>query len=264
MSTPTFKALLFRGDELLVHSEAQAFPDASLAEALGLEREHLHRVTHTEQAHYHAGWLPRECGAPEGHEFKKLRAIYIGWDAEAAALAGAGYQVAEWARTHRFCGHCGSPTELLQGERCLRCVSCRHSAYPRISPAMMVLIRKGNQVLLGLAANSPTGRWSALAGFLEAGESIEQCVHREVFEEVGLKVHQLQYFSSQSWPFPHSLMIAFTAEYLSGDIQVDPSEIAQAGWFGPDDEWPEVPAVYSVAGRLIRDQRDCLPPHLRD
>ena len=129
---------------------------------------------------------------------------------------------------------------------------------------MMVLIRKGNQVLLGLAANSPTGRWSALAGFLEAGESIEQCVHREVFEEVGLKVHQLQYFSSQSWPFPHSLMIAFTAEYLSGDIQVDPSEIAQAGWFGPDDEWPEVPAVYSVAGRLIRDQRDCLPPHLRD
>jgi NAD+ diphosphatase len=128
-------------------------------------------------------------------------------------------------------------------------------AYPRISPAMMVLIRKGDSVLLAMHVASPSKRFTPLAGFLEAGESIEEAVHREVLEEVGLRVHNLRYFSSQSWPFPHSLMIAFTADYLDGEIRVDSSEIAEARWFGPDDEWPERVPQVSVSSVLVDAHR---------
>jgi NAD+ diphosphatase len=128
-------------------------------------------------------------------------------------------------------------------------------AYPRISPAMMVLIRKDDKVLLAMHPASPSKRFTPLAGFLEAGESIEEAVHREVFEEVGLKVHNLRYFSSQSWPFPHSLMIAFTADYLSGEIKVDEREISEARWFGPGDEWPERAPHISVSSVLVDAHR---------
>jgi NAD+ diphosphatase len=120
---------------------------------------------------------------------------------------------------------------------------------------MMVLIRKGDAVLLAMHTASPTKRFSPLAGFLEAGESVEEAVHREVFEEVGLRVHNLQYFSSQSWPFPHSLMIAFTADYLDGEIRVDQAEIAEARWFGPGDDWPERVPHVSVSSMLIDAHR---------
>ena len=141
------------------------------------------------------------------------------------------------------------------GERCFSCPQCGMSAYPRISPAMMVLIRKGDSVLMAMHTQSPYKRYTALAGFLEAGESIEEAVHREVYEEVGLRVHNLRYFGSQSWPFPHSLMIAFTADYLDGEIRVDPSEIAEARWFGPEDEWPERLTTVSIAAQLVNAHR---------
>jgi NAD+ diphosphatase len=149
-------------------------------------------------------------------------------------------QIAEWARTHRYCGACAHADGIARcGERCFKCPACGMMAYPRISPAMMVLIRKGDQVLLAMHTASPSKRFTPLAGFLEAGESIEEAVHREVYEEVGLRVQNLQYFSSQSWPFPHSLMIGFTADYLAGEIRIDENELSEARWFGPNDEWPE-------------------------
>jgi NAD+ diphosphatase len=121
---------------------------------------------------------------------------------------------------------------------------------------MMVLIRKGDAILLARHAQSPTNFFTALAGFLEAGESIEDAVHREVYEEVGLRVRNVQYFGSQPWPFPHSLMIAFTADYVSGDIRLDEAEIAEAGWFGPQDPFPKVPPLgLSIAGHLIQAHR---------
>jgi NAD+ diphosphatase len=128
-------------------------------------------------------------------------------------------------------------------------------AYPRISPAMMVLIRNGDSVLLALHAQYTVRRFVPLAGFVEAGESIEEAVHREVFEEVGLRVHNLRYFGSQSWPFPHSLMIAFTADYLDGDIRTDPAEIEEARWFGPGDEWPERVPHVSISSLLVDSHR---------
>src|SRR3546814_13154714 len=125
------------------------------------------------------------------------------------------------------------------------------SAYPRISPAMMVLVRKGDSSLLARHATSATARHTALAGFVEAGESIEDAIHREVMEEVGLQVDNLRYFDSQSWPFPHSLMIAFTAEYAGGDLRLQADEIAQARRYGPGHALPDTTMRASLAGHLL-------------
>jgi NAD+ diphosphatase len=186
-----------------------------------------------------------------------MRRLFGTVDERVLAVAGRAFQLAEWARTHRFCGACGGPTESAVGERCFTCPACGHMAYPRISPAMMTLVRRGESILLARHARLPTSRYTALAGFLEAGESIEDAVHREVFEEVGLQVRDLRYFGSQSWPFPHSLMIAFTAEYDGGELRVDGQEITDARWIGPGEDLPDIPPGISIAAALIRAN---LPP----
>ena len=139
----------------------------------------------------------------------------------------------------------------IEGERCAKCPACSFLAYPRISPAMMVLVKRGDSILLARHKASPAPFFTALAGFLEAGESAEEAVHREVFEEVGLKVDNIRYFGSQNWPFPHSLMIAFTADYAGGELSIDENEIAEAQWFGPGDMIPRTPPGISIAGHLI-------------
>jgi NAD+ diphosphatase len=245
-------SFLFRGDELLLREDDLTLPEAGLCEALGLPPEKLHAVGILHDRYCHAAWLDGGTQPPAGFSFRKLRSLFGVWEDEMVALAGRAYQIAEWERTHRFCGACGTPAMFLDHERCAKCPSCSMVAYPRISPAMMVLVRKENAILLARHAVSPTNRYSALAGFLEAGESIEEAVHREVFEEVRLKVANLRYFGSQSWPFPHSLMIAFTADHAGGDIRVDPNEIAEARWFGPGDALPEIAPEFSIAGKLIR------------
>jgi NAD+ diphosphatase len=137
------------------------------------------------------------------------------------------------------------------GERAMKC-ACGHVAYPRIAPAMMVLVKRGPAILLARNVAVPAGgRMSALAGFLEPGESIEEAIHREVREEVGIEVTSLRYFASQSWPYPHSLMIAFTAEYAGGELRCDPAEIAEARWFGPGDALPELSPGQSISRALI-------------
>ncbi len=166
------------------------------------------------------------------------------------SIAMRAVQMLEWDRTHRFCGACATPTELARGERAKRCPSCGLTVYPRISPAMMVLVTRGRQLLLGRGVNFPPGRYSALAGFLEAGETIEEAVAREVREEVNVEVTHLRYFGSQSWPFPNSLMIAFQAEYAGGDMRPDPAELADAQWFDVE-ALPQLPPRISIARALI-------------
>jgi NAD+ diphosphatase len=167
------------------------------------------------------------------------------------AVAGRAFQIADWARTHRFCGACGQPMSRAPGERAMKC-ACGHVAYPRISPAMMVLVKRGRSILLARNVAVPAGgRMSALAGFLEPGESIEEAIHREVREEVGIEVKDPRYFASQSWPYPHSLMIAFTAEYAGGELKCDPAEIAEARWFAPGDALPELSPGQSISRALI-------------
>lgn len=188
---------------------------------------------------------------PAGWECASLRSWFGRLPDDIAAIAMQGSQLLEWTRTHRWCGACGEPTRRVQHERAMQCPRCGLRTYPRISPAMMVLITRGRQMLLASNVNFPEGRYSALAGFLEAGESVEAALHREVAEEVGLRVHDLRYFGSQSWPFPHSLMVAFTAEWLSGDIHTDPAELRDARWFDPDALPDLPPAGVSISRALI-------------
>ncbi len=245
-------AFVFRDGKLMVREHDLALPSVqdglpleglSLAQFLpmGLWRERYCCTT----------WVDHAQATPEGFTFMALRALFGAMDDALVGLASRAAQLAEWARTHRFCGHCAQPMRLASGERAFKCTACGMLAYPRISPAMMVLIRKGDHILLARHVQSPTGRFSALAGFLEAGESIEEAIHREVFEEVGLQVKNLQYFGSQSWPFPHSLMIAFTADYAGGDIVVDAKEIVEARWFGPHDVQPTPPPNVSISNLLV-------------
>ena len=246
---------LFQSGRLLVAEEGFALASGSIGlQALPFER--LQPIGLLAGRYCQAGWVDPEMAPPPGYQFVNLRSLFGVLDDATLAVAGRAAQLTEWARTHQFCGACARPTEAVAGERCRRCPDCGMMAYPRISPAMMVLIRKGDEVLLALHANTVSRRYTALAGYLEAGETVEEAVHREVWEEVGLRVHNLRYFGSQSWPFPHSLMLAFTADYLDGEIRTDPSEIADARWFGANDEWPEpVTPVVSIASVLIDAHR---------
>jgi NAD+ diphosphatase len=188
--------------------------------------------------------------APAGYRFSGLRPLFFRLPEPLLALAARAFQVVEWDRTHRFCGRCGTLTRDKADERARECPSCGLVAYPRVSPAMMALVTRGREILLARAQRFPTGMFSALAGFVEPGETIEDCIRREVREEVGIEVGRIEYFASQSWSFPHSLMIAFTAEYAAGELTPDHSEIAEARWFSVD-AMPSLPPSVSIARRLI-------------
>ena len=188
--------------------------------------------------------------APSGYRLAGLRALFFRIPEPLLALAARASQVVEWDRTHRYCGRCGTPTRERATERAKECPACAYIAYPRVSPAMMALVTRGRELLLARAARFTTGMYSALAGFVESGETIEDCIVREVREEVGVEVKNLRYFASQSWSFPHSLMIAYTAEYAGGEIRLDDEEIADARWFSVD-AMPPVPPSVSIARRLI-------------
>ncbi|GGY28984.1 NAD(+) diphosphatase [Pseudoduganella albidiflava] len=248
-----------RGKLLLRGTEPGATPELALpadpARLLDLPPDRLHAVGLWRGRYCQAAWVDDDALPGDGYAWHGLRTLFGIADDGFIGLAGRASQIAEWARTHRYCGVCATPMARATGERAYKCGACGYTAYPQICPAMMVLIRKGEQVLLALHTNSPVRRYTALAGFLEAGESIEEAVHREVYEEVGLRVHNLRYFDSQSWPFPNSLMIAFTADYLDGDIRVDPAEIEDARWFGPDDAWPDTPPGVSIASALLAAHR---------
>lgn len=181
---------------------------------------------------------------------------YFGRSSEVEwAIAGRAVQIAEWARTHRFCGRCGTPTESSTSDRSMKCPACGLMAYPRLAPAMITLVTRGEPgpdqlALLARGVQFRAPMYSCLAGFVEPGESLEQAVVREVREEVGIEVGNVRYWGSQPWPFPHSLMIGFQAEWVSGEIEIDPAEIVDAQWYRRD-ELPNIPPRISIARKLI-------------
>lgn len=189
-----------------------------------------------------------------------LRSIFSLAGAETFALAGRATQLLDWQRHHRFCGSCGARNQMKRDEFAMQCPSCALVAYPRISPAVMVLVTDGDKLLLARSPHFKPGVFSALAGFVEPGESLEECAVREVREEVGIEIANLRYFNSQSWPFPHSLMVAFSADYAGGVLTPDPSEIEAADWFSPD-ALPPLPDPVSISRQLIdaavRARVDC-------
>jgi NAD+ diphosphatase len=189
--------------------------------------------------------------SPAAH-WRSLRQLFGRLDDMSFALAGRALQILQWDETHRFCGRCGSRTELAPEERSRRCPACGLAHYPRLAPAVMALIRRGNELLLARSPHFPPEMFSALAGFVEPGESLEETLVREVREEVGIEIANPRYFGSQPWPFPHSLMIAFVADYAGGEINPQADEIEAAGWFAID-RLPRLPHRISIARRLIDD-----------
>lgn len=243
--------LWFRGVELLVE-ESGVRPMQTTRLDSGSGSNEPIAVGHWQSRKVTAAVVSRDCIAPEGARWAGLRSLFGVMADDLVAIAGRAAQLVDWDRTHQFCGVCATVTVRERQERARRCPACNHSAYPRISPAMMCLVIRDDEILLARNVNFPAGRYSALAGFLEAGESIEDAIYREVREEVGIEVRSPVYFASQSWPFPHSLMIAFTAEYAGGTVTPNGHEIAEAAWFRADD-LPQLPPRVSIARALIDD-----------
>jgi len=244
-------AFAFRDDKILVGDpeDAPVVPQLSKLQELGMGGDG-HYLGDLAGVPCIAVPLPADAPEAPGWRYAGLRSLFFRLPEPLVAIAGRAFQVIEWDRTHRFCGRCGTPTRNRADERAKECPTCGYVAYPRVTPAMMVLITRGHELLLARAQRFPPGMFSALAGFVEPGETIEDCIRREVREEVGLEVGGIRYFASQSWAFPHSLMIAYTAEYAGGEIRPDATEIAEARWFA----WNEVPALppsISISRRLI-------------
>ena len=183
-------------------------------------------------------------------ELMPVRSLFNMATSEAISLAARAIQLLDWKKNHRYCGRCGAPTTLRTPEFSMVCPECSLVVYPRISPVVMVLISRGDELLLARSPRFKPGVYSALAGFVEAGETLEQCARREVREEVGIEIGNLRYFKSQSWPFPDSLMMAFFADYAGGTIDPDPSEIEAAGWFSRG-ALPALPEPVTIARQLI-------------
>lgn len=197
-----------------------------------------------------ACWATRLESAPSGHAAKGLRGLFRELGEEAWIAAGRASQLLLFHETHRHCGRCGLRTEPVEHEHAVRCPACALVSHPRVSPAIIVLVRRGDRALLARGSRTPAAFHSTLAGFVEPGETLEQAVAREVREEVGVEIHAPRYFGSQPWPFPHSLMLGFIAEHASGEPVPDGTEILEAGWFRAD-ALPPIPPRPSIARRLI-------------
>lgn len=206
--------------------------------------------------HYMGTWEGKDCFAVDldepldDLEFSNLRMIHNEHDDRLFALAGRATQLVEWFKTHKFCGRCGQETHLHVSDRARVCHRCDLRFYPRLSPSIIVLVTRGDEVLLARNANWPEGFYSTLAGFVEPGESVEQTLHREVREEVGIEIQNVRYKGSQPWAFPNSLMLGYHADYLSGEFHLQEDEIADAQWFHYRN-LPKIPGKMAISRWLI-------------
>jgi NAD+ diphosphatase len=178
------------------------------------------------------------------------RVLAAAWPPGLAGLVGLAIALVEWETSHRFCGGCASATEPVPGERAKRCPRCAAVFYPRIAPAVIVLVAREREILLARGPTFPARWFSLLAGFVEVGETLEAAAVREVREEAGIAIHDLRYGGSQPWPFGRSLMVGFFARYAGGDLRVDGVEIAEAAWF-PLDRLPDLPPPISIARQMV-------------
>jgi NAD+ diphosphatase len=229
-------------------AERLALPTDDDVARWGLRREEAHRLGSLDASDALAIPIRGDVEAP--FEPLPLRALAAFIDDELFGAVARALHAVDWLTTSRFCGRCGTATKPVEAERCMACPACGLHIYPRISPAIITLVRKGDLALLGSNAKFPGVFYSTLAGFADIGESLEETLVREVREEAGVTVGSLRYFGSQPWPFPNSLMIAFTAEWESGEIAVDRAELSDAQWFSVDD-LPMIPPPLSIARQLI-------------
>ena len=244
----------FRQRQLLVREHDYALPSAlSLEQITRIVPVRTQVLGLLDGTVCRSAELPARADAPPGTQFVDLRQLFGRLREELLALAGRAVQIVEWDRTHQFCGACGGRTELHAKARARVCPSCALEAYPRVAPAMIVLVERGEELLLARSHHFPPEIYAALAGFVEPGESAEEAVHREVLEETGVRVKNVRYFSSQPWPFPNSLMLAFLADYDSGSVRPDPDEIEDAQFFHVDRLPRTFPGNVSIGQWMLRD-----------
>ncbi|KPK31835.1 MAG: hypothetical protein AMJ66_07715 [Betaproteobacteria bacterium SG8_40] len=244
---------VYMGNHVLVayDTDGVRIPVVRDPAALGLAALRTQYLGTLSGRHCFAAEVEDATPAPAGMQWSGLRALYGALDDTTFALAGRAFQIVDWDRSHQFCGRCGTPTVLKEGERSRVCPSCAQLHYPRIAPAIMVLVQRGPEFLLARSPHFPPGMFSALAGFTEPGETLEQTIVREVREEVSIEINNIRYFASQPWPFPHSLMIAFHADYVEGEVTPDPAEIEAADWFSAERLPEKLPSTISISRRLI-------------
>jgi NAD+ diphosphatase len=243
---------VFRRRELML-LDAGALPMNTTLQALGIAPLRTQFLGALAGTPCFSAEIDAQQPAPAGVTFHDLRVLHGLLGEELWVLAGRAVQVMDWDRTHQFCGACGGRTEPHARSRARVCADCGLEVFPRLAPAMIVLVERGEEVLLARGPHFPRGIYSTLAGFVDPGESLEDAVHREVFEEVGVRLGALRYFKSQPWPFPHSLMLGFFAEYASGALQADPGEIEDAQFFHVDQLPRLFPGRLSIGNQLLAD-----------
>jgi len=249
-SRPGGKWLLFQKDLLLVKSKSPLALPPSEDEPLFRDRLTVTGVLPPTRGSFPWGEYPGDEVPPPGYESVGLRELWALGGESLFHAAGTAFQMMDWKRNSRFCPRCGTPMKLTDNDRAYGCQECGYMAYPILSPAVIVAVTRDDRLLLARGPQFPKGRYSVLAGFVEPGESLEEAVEREIFEEVGIRVKNITYFGSQPWPFPHSLMLGFTAEWAGGELTPDGKEIEDAGWFTPS-TMPEIPPSISISRRLI-------------
>ena len=244
------RAYIFRDRDILVEGGG----DAAGAEYVASFVDTAVASRFDDRASACTGILLRpETPAPDGTEFQPLSAYFYTHDEEENARAARMKGLCSWRESTRFCPTCGQPLQLHAVENALECPACGRLLFPRVEPCIIVLVTRGEELLLLRNIKDTRGVYACLAGFVEIGETLEQAVRREIREEAGLEVENIRYVGSQGWPFPDQLMAAFYADYKSGEICIQESEIADARWFRRD-ALPPLPKPGSIARRLIMNQ----------
>ena len=251
MSDKTAPWYIFRKNDILV-TDSYSFPLIKNPSEIGLQCIASKVTRFDDNRIIHWAEVKDTTEPPEDMKFVSRRELLDVLGEECFAPAGVAFHYMDWTRKNLYCGRCATPMEDSADERCRICPNCGNVIFPVICPAIIVAIEKEGKILLARNSRFPKGRYSVLAGFVEPGESLEDTVKREVMEEVSIEVDRIRYFGSQPWPFPHSLMLGFTAKWKAGNIKIDGIEIEDAGWYSPQ-EIPNTPSTKSISGKLIRD-----------
>ena len=243
---------IFRGDQLLVRLTESGAEAPDYQDIRGLDQIIIrsHYLGALNGLNCYTAEVDGNAADTDGMSFQALRPLLGLLDDEFFSVAGRAFQIIHWERTHQFCGRCGGRTRLKTGERARECPDCGLVIYHEISPAIIVAVVRGAEILLAQSHRFRNAFYSVLAGFVEPGETFEETVRREVREEVGIELNNIRYFGSQPWPFPNSLMVGFMSDYESGEIRIDESEIVDAGWFASNN-LPGLPRTGTIARRLI-------------
>ncbi len=241
----------FSSGKLLLKAEGKvaSIPFLTGLESVGIPAVRTQYLGTLEGRPCFAAEIASDAAAPEGMSFNELRSTYDMIDEDLYVLAGRAAQIVAWDQTTQYCGRCGQKTSVFQGERAKKCPACGFLNYPRLSPAVITAVLNADKILLARRAGT-RAMYSILAGFVEPGETLEECLEREIYEEVGVHVKNPRYFTSQPWPFPNSLMIGFIAEWSSGQIKPDGIEISEAGWYDASN-LPAIPPKMTIAREII-------------